>query len=180
MTPLSIGLGHILDVVTNVLGEFSSVQATTATVCPTITLLDDDGKPTGQTHQAEFPDHYTIAGILKCGAVVNIFFRVGYAPKPGRRPFLWEIDGDEGTIKLEGNGRMGAAISAYDPEIFLNGEKVEFEDGPSGVLYSVPAAWKAFADGKEGGYATIDDAVKNHKLLAAIEKSGESGAIVKL
>jgi len=172
VTPLSIGMGHLLDTLTTLLGDFASVQTTTATVHPIITLLDPAGNPNGKTHPAEIPDHYTIAGILKSGVVVNIFYRIGYVHTPGRRQFLWEIDGEEGSLRLENNGPYTSFISVYEPDLYLNGEKVDLGEGPSGFSYSIPSAWKAFAEGK-GGYATIEDAVKIHELLAAIEKSQE-------
>jgi len=148
-------------------------------VYPTITLLDPAGNPNGKTHPAEVPDHYTIAGTLKSGVVVNIFNRVGYTDVPGRRQFLWEIDGEEGSLRLEGNAPSSSFINVFEPDLYLNGEKIDLGEGPSGSSYSIPAAWKAFAEGK-GGYATVEDAVKVHELLAAIESSQELGTAVTL
>ncbi|KDR70749.1 hypothetical protein GALMADRAFT_254786 [Galerina marginata CBS 339.88] len=172
---LSIVGGHGLDIFTSVLGGFKTVSATSATVYPTVTVVDDEGKPTGQTLPSEVPDHISITGLLESGALVNIFLRAGYPSKPGRRQFLWDIEGEEGSIKMEAE-----AFGYLDPDIYLNGEKVDVEEGPTGAAYSIAASWKAFAQGDTAHYPTIEEAVKNHQLLLAVERSFEERVPVNL
>lgn len=90
----------------------------------------------------------------------------------GRRQFIWEIDGDEGTIRLESNHILGALSSIIEPDLYLNGEKVEFEI-PGNAALSCVGAWKEFSEGTSGDYATIEDAVKHHRLIDAIEESAK-------
>ncbi|KAF4611602.1 hypothetical protein D9613_003916 [Agrocybe pediades] len=139
------------------------------------TFVDADGKPTGKTLEVNIPDHFAITGFLKSGALVNLFWRDGYSsgPETGRRQFVWEIDGEDGTIRMEGNGLYGAFPGSQEPDLFLNGKKVEFQAG--NPFLSVTAAWQEFAKGKTGDYPTIDDAVKHHELLDAIELSAKEG-----
>jgi predicted dehydrogenase len=69
---LDIGIGHQLDVVTHLLGEFSSVSATTTTAYPIATVLDTSGKPTGNTVTSTVSDHIAFSGELKSGAVASV------------------------------------------------------------------------------------------------------------
>jgi len=71
------------------------------------------------------------------------------------------------------------------PELYLNGEPVELErngktDPSGGMLGNVGAAWEEFAKGEEGSYPTIEDAVQLHRLLDAIQLSGETGRRIDL
>ncbi|KAF9560370.1 hypothetical protein CPC08DRAFT_636705, partial [Agrocybe pediades] len=147
---------------------------------PVATFVDDDRKPTGETAPSEIPDHFAISGFLKSGTLVNIFWRAGYkiGEETGRRQYVWEIDGEEGTIRLESNARLGALPTINEPDLYLNGKKVELEVPGSNIL-SIVNAWSEFADGG-GSYATIDDAVKHHELLDAIELSAAEGRRVTL
>ncbi|KAF9555727.1 NAD(P)-binding protein [Agrocybe pediades] len=178
-TRLSIPIFHQLDQVTHVLGHFASVTATDATLYPTGQVVDTQNKPTGKIVQSETPDHFAITGFLETGVLVNIFWRGGYssAEGTGRRQFVWEIDGEEGTIRLESNKPTGSFTGMYEPDLYLNGQKVEVEGD---VVESVKIAWKQFATGEKGDYATIDDAVKNHELIDAIELSAREGRRVIL
>jgi len=180
LTRLHVPIGHHLDMFTYVLGDFASVSATDFTMYPTGTFVNADGQPTGKTMQSETPDHFAITGLLKTGILVNLFWRDGYSsgPETGRRQFVWEIDGEEGSIRMEGSGLHGAFPGMQEPELFLNGKKVEFEAG--NVFQSVTLAWKEFAKGEKGDYATIHDAVKHHELLDAIELSAKEGRRIHL
>lgn len=183
VTMLSIGFGHVADTFTSLLGEFATIQSSNATVYPVINLLDKDKQPNGRTYPSEVPDHFSVAGLLKSGVVYNIFYRGGYALTPGRSQFIWEIDGEDGTIRIEGSRDHGSFISLEEPDVYLNGDKVDLGSGlgpNNGAFYSVSSAWKAFAEGRTGEYASIEDAVKNQGILDAIEKSGESGKIISL
>lgn len=169
-------MAHQLDQLTHVLGDFASLSATNATLYLTGTFVDADGNATERTIQSEVTDHHSITGFLKSGVLVNIFWRGGYAAGEGtgRRQYIWEIDGEEGTIRFESNGSYGAAAAAYEPELYLNGKKVELENA-GGPVESVSLAWKEFIEGKEENYATIDQAVKLHELLDTIEFSAKEG-----
>ncbi|KAJ3506288.1 hypothetical protein NLJ89_g6950 [Agrocybe chaxingu] len=182
-TLLSIPIGHFLDSFTQVLGDFASVNATSTLFHKTAIIIDiKTRQPTGKTLPVTHPDHISISGVLKSGAFASLFWRSGYKTTPGRRRFLWEIDGDEGSIRVESDHMLGPMMSMFDPDIYVNGEKVEYvEKGAvGGSLHNVTEAWKAFVSGEQGKYPTIDDAVKNHKLLAGIRKSLDEARVVRL
>lgn len=115
---------------------------------------------------------------------MSTLWRVGLKSTEGRRNLLWEIDGEEGTIRIESNHPVGAVTSMFDPDVYLNGKKVPlFAEGESaetdgGVVYNVTQLWKEFAKGEKGIYPSIEDAVKHRRLLDAIRRSlGEGKAI---
>jgi predicted dehydrogenase len=169
---LSIPVGHQIDTFTHILGDFATVSATAATAYPEAVVLDEDDKPTGKTIKATSPDHIAITGLLKSGVFASVMWRGGYPSTKGRRQLVWEIDGDEGSIRLESNVALGGFVSFHDPDLYLNGELVNVEGG-GGMIVNLTSAWAEIAKGETGEYATIDDAVKNQKLLDAIERSIE-------
>lgn len=120
---LSIAAGHQLDVVTYLLGPHVSVSATTAQHYPTAKLLDANGAPTGRTLAATAPDQVAFTGLLESGAVSTVTWRGGLASTRGRKQFSWEIDGEEGSIRLEDTeqGVGSAFINVKEPKVFLNG-----------------------------------------------------------
>ncbi|KAJ8694680.1 hypothetical protein PTI98_007335 [Pleurotus ostreatus] len=169
---LEIMLGHQLDTLTHMLGDFKSVSATSATMYPTATVLrsspknspEDDEAP--RTLHVSTADHVAISGMLASGAIVSVICRGGYAETPGRQRLLWEIDGENGSIRLEGNGPgfEGPLIHRRDPDLYLNGEKVVVEkprektggidDGSetdlSDLLRNEVVGWSEYAKEKRG------------------------------
>lgn len=178
VSPKSIGLGHFIDAFVFTLGELKTVVASSTTQYPVVTFVDDAGVPTGQTTPSELYDHFSVIGELESGASYNIHFRSGEKTLPGRKNFEWVIDGEEGTILLTSDAPSSSFIGVNDPEMFVNGEKVEL-GGSGGAVYNIAETWKNFVEGKEG-YPTIEDAVRNHARLDAIEKSIVEGRLVKL
>lgn len=169
---LSIGIGHQLDTVTHILGDLATVNATATIAYPVSILVDQDNKPTGETLNATSPDHFAITGLHKSGIISSFTWRSGYPVTKGRRQFLWEIDGDEGSIKVESDGVYGALLNLAEPELYLNGELIA-KEGDTGNAVNLTNAWVQIAKGEKGEYATIDDAVKNRALVDAIERSIE-------
>ncbi|KAH9478946.1 Dehydrogenase aclE [Psilocybe cubensis] len=174
-TQLHIPILHLLDTVSYLLGDFSSITATSTIAYPTGTVVDNDGKPTPRTYAAQNPDHFSITGILPGGVLANLFWRSGYALGKGRRMYMWEIEGDEGVIRIESSSPFPSVV---EPEVYLNGTQVDL-DGPTGAVHTIGAAWKDFAE-HGSHHATIEDAVKNHKLIDAIEKSAREGKTIHL
>ena len=177
-TALNIAAGHQLDPLTLVLGEFSTINATATTVYPEVTLVDADKNPTGEILPSTTPDHYAITGVLKSGALASIIWRVGYKSTPGRRQLLWEIDGEDGSIRVESD--TTSFMNLANPTVYLNGEKVEIAGGEGGAIEILGASWEAYASGEEAQYATIDDAVKNHRILDAVQRSLSEGKTITL
>lgn len=178
VSALSIAGGHQLDPFTFILGDFATINATATTIYPTATVIDADGKPTGETLPATSPDHYTISGLLKSGALATIVWRIGYKNTPGRKHLFWVIEGEEGSIRIESDANV--FMNIQNPTLYLNGERVEVAGTESELMGILGGAWEAYADGNEEQYATIDDAVKNHRILDAVERSLVEGKTIVL
>lgn len=216
---LEIMLGHQLDTFTHLLGNFCNVSATSAIMYPVATVLPpspssstpsaergSDEIPPARTLKVRTADHVAISGMLASGAIVSIICRGGYAETPGRQRLMWEIDGEEGSIRIEGNspGVVGPLIHRYDPDVYLCGEKVVVEkprekidhgDGTGNgrepeleaVLRNEVVGWLEYAKERRGEveegsgkFVRIGEAVKNRKLIKAIEHSARSGQKVDL
>ncbi|KAF4578292.1 transcription regulator gal80 [Pleurotus pulmonarius] len=174
-------LGHQLDTFTHILGDFASVSATAATMYPIATIVDSKSTPLPTIH-ATSPDHVALSGILVSGALVSINYRAGYRTTPGRRRFLWEIDCENGSIRVEPAAETDNLMHIHNMAVYVCGEKIEL--GGTGLLAHLAATWLEYANEKHtqavGKYATIEDAVKNRRLLEVIKHSARDGKTVHL
>ncbi|KAG9223629.1 hypothetical protein CCMSSC00406_0008512 [Pleurotus cornucopiae] len=206
---LEIMVGHQLDTFTHTLGDFRSVSVTSATMYPTSTVLPSSSHHSSENDEAprtlhvSTADHVAISGMLSSGAIVSIICRGGYAETSGRQRLLWEIDCEDGSIRLEGNGPgfEEPLIRMRGPSLYLNGEKVEVErpkektggidDGSeaelSDLLRNEVVGWLEYAKEKrgevekgKGKFVRIAEAVKNRKLIKAIKESARNGLRVYL
>lgn len=179
VTMLSIAIGHQMDAFTYLLGDFSSVSATATTLYKTGALVDASGNITDKTVAVTGWDQVAFTGLLKSGGVSSVTWRSGLSSTKGRKQFIWEIDGEEGSIRLEDEAPGSAFIQIRDPKLYLDGElvKVQNATSPANILTT---AWAEYAKGEKGTYATIEDAVKNHRLLDAIIRSVNEGKTIKL
>lgn len=113
----TIMLGHLLDSFLQTLGDFEYVNTTATTIYPVVKVIKDGNnadKEVDSTIEVTSPDHVALTGKLKSGAIANIILRGGLKTTEGRRRFLWEIDGEDGSIRVEGTGItitiLGAAV----------------------------------------------------------------------
>ena len=100
----TIMLGHFLDSFVQTLGDFEYVSTTAGIIYPVATVIREakDGNNIDGTIEVTSPDHVAFTGKLKSGAIANIIMRGGIKATEGRRHFLWEIDGEDGSIRVEG------------------------------------------------------------------------------
>src|SRR5256714_9844797 len=99
---LTIAVGHSLDTLNHVLGEFGDLSAVSALRRPLITIEE-----TGEQIVKTAPDQIALIGTLTSGVTASIHIREAVAGGSG---FLWEINGTDGTLRI-------TADAAY-PEIF--------------------------------------------------------------
>lgn len=150
-------------------------------IYPTASVVDPQNGTLIDTVPAQSPDHYTISGLLQSGAMATIVWRTGYKNTPGRRHLLWEIHGEDGSIKIESDTSvLSAFMNVHNPNVYLNGEKIEIDGTDTHVMGTLGAAWEAYADGDEEQYANIDDAIRNHRILDAVKRSVEEGKTITL
>jgi predicted dehydrogenase len=180
---LSVAVGHCLDTLSFVLGEFADLSAVSDLRRPLIAI-----EGTAEQIVKTAPDQIAVIGTLTSGAIASIHVREAVAGGTG---FLWEINGTDGTLRV-------TADAAY-PEIFPltvagargRGEPVKLavpaaltqkwpeliglEGAPA---YNVGRAYAAFAADTDNGTRSVPDfgeAVRRHEVIAAIERSASSG-----
>ena len=186
-TMLTIAVGHSLDALNHVLGEFADLSGVAAIRRPLITA-----ELTREQIVKTAPDQIAVIGTLISGVTASIHVREAVAGGTG---FLWEINGTDGTLRI-------TADAAY-PEIFPltvagtrgRGEPAELaipaaltqkwpalaslEGAPA---YNVGRAYAAFAADIDNGTHTVPDfadAVRRHEVIAAIERSAATGDRVR-
>jgi predicted dehydrogenase len=185
---LTVAVGHSLDTLTHVLGEFADLSAVSAIRRPLMTTEETRERITKTA-----ADQVAVIGTLTSGAIASIHVREAVAGGTG---FLWEINGTDGTLRITADAAL--------PEIFPlmvagargRGEPAELavpaaltqkwptltslEGTPA---FNVGRAYAAFAADVEDGTHTVPDfadAVRRHEVIAAIERSAASGERVKV
>src|SRR5438132_11491454 len=99
---LTIAVGHSLDLLNYVLGEFTELSAVSHLRRPLITIEE-----TGEQIVKTAADQIAVIGTLTSGATASVHVREAVAGGTG---FLWEINGTDGTLRI-------TADAAY-PEIY--------------------------------------------------------------
>src|SRR2546422_9178326 len=89
---LTIAVGHSLDILNYVLGEFANLSAVSALRRPLITIEE-----TGEQIVKTAPDQIAVIGTLTSGAAASVHVREAVAGGVG---FLWEINGTDGTLRI--------------------------------------------------------------------------------
>jgi predicted dehydrogenase len=185
---LTVPVGHSLDILNYVLGEFAELSAVSDVRRPLITI-----EGTGQQIVKTAPDQVAVIGTLTSGATASIHIREAVAGGIG---FQWEINGTDGTLRITADAAL--------PEIFpltvhgAHGRNEPAELDIPTVLrqkwppltklegtpaFNVGRAYAAFATDIDNGTHTVPDfadAVQRHELVAAIERSAASGERVTL
>jgi len=184
---LTIAVGHSLDTLNHVLGEFADLSAVSDLRRPLITIEE-----TGEQVVKTAADQIAVIGTLTSGATASIHVREAVAGGTG---FLWEINGTDGTLRITADAAQPqiyplTVAGAHGPS-----EPVELPvpaalrqkwpaltslDGAP--AYNVGRAYAAFAEDIDHGTHTVPDfadAVRRHEVIAAIERSAASGKRVK-
>jgi predicted dehydrogenase len=184
---LTIPVGHSLDLLNYVLGEFVELSALSDVRRPLITIEE-----TREQVVKTAVDQVAVIGTLTSGATASIHIREAVAGGTG---FLWEINGTDGTLRITADAAL--------PEIFpltVTGAQGRNEPAQLAVptaltqkwptlrgiqgspAFNVARAYAAFAGDIANGTHSVPnfaDAVRRHEVIAAIERSAASGKRVK-
>ena len=185
VTPLSVSVGHALDALTFVLGDFKSFTATVGVGHRDIDVLGH--APIRSTT----PDQVAVTGALDSGAVASIFYRGGLSRAGDLR---WEINGTDGDLLVTSpapNGNvqatelMLAGGHGSDTHIEPIAAPEDFSDAGLHIpARNVAALYTAFArDLSEGTSVapSFGDAVRLHRLVDRIERGASTaGAKMKV
>src|SRR5437764_11020272 len=99
---LTIAVGHSLDLLNYVLGEFADLSAVSNLRRPLITIEE-----TGEQIVKTAADQIAVIGTLTSGATASVHVREAVAGGTG---FLWAIHGTDGALRL--------TAAAAQPQIF--------------------------------------------------------------
>jgi predicted dehydrogenase len=185
---LTIAVGHSLDILNHVLGEFADLSAVLDLRRPLITIEE-----TGEQIVKTVPDQIAVIGTLTSGATASVHIREAVAGGTG---FLWEINGADGTLRINADEAqpqifplaVAGAHGLNEPaELAVPGALTQrwpalssLEGAPA---YNVGRAYAAFAADIHNGTHTVPDfadAVRRHEVIAAIERSSASRERMKL
>jgi len=185
---LTIAVGHSLDTLSYVLGEFADLSAVSDLRRRLITIEE-----TGEQIVKTAADQIAVIGTLTSGATASIHVREAVAGGTG---FLWEINGTGGTLRI-------TADAAY-PEIYpltvagAHGRSEPAELAVPAALtqkwpaltslagapaFNVGRAYAEFAADIDNGTHTVPnfaDAVRRRRVIAIIERSAASGKRMKV
>jgi predicted dehydrogenase len=183
---VAVPLLHALEALTYVLGDFDSVAATSALRRPEVRITED-----GSTFRATAPEHIAVSGRLRSGALVSTYYR---GPVSRGENLRWEINGTEGDLvltaangnlqvaDLELRGGRGAqtAVAPLELPEHLAHSPGGLAGGPGANTLREYAALAR--DLREGTHRVpdFDDAVRQHRLLAAIQEAARSGLTQRL
>jgi predicted dehydrogenase len=187
---LTIAVGHSLDILNYVLGEFAELSALSDLRRPLITIEE-----TGEQITKTAADQIAVIGTLTSGATASIHVREAVAGGTG---FLWEINGTNGTLRItadaalpeiypltvagaRGRNESAELVKLAVPEALTHKWPAlnSLEGAPA---YNVGRAYAAFAADIDNGTHTVPafaDAVRRHEVIAAIESAAASGERVK-
>jgi predicted dehydrogenase len=185
---LTIPVGHSLDILNYVLGEFADLSAAVGIRRPRITI-----EGTGEKVAKTSPDQVAVIGTLTSGAIASVHVREAVSGGTG---FLWEINGSDGTLRISADaavpgifplsvfGAQGpnelAALPVPETLTHRWPALTALEGAPA---FNVGRAYAAFAADIDNGTHTVPDfadAVRRHGVIAAIQRSAESGERVRV
>jgi predicted dehydrogenase len=184
---LTVPVGHSLDILNYVLGEFADLSAVSDVRRPLITIEE-----TGEQIVKTAADQIAVIGTLTSGATASVHIREAVAGGTG---FLWEINGTDGTLRITADAALpeifpltvaGAQGRNEPAELAVPSalrQKWPTLTGLEGApAFNVARAYAAFAADIDNETHTVPDfadAVRRHEVIAAIERSVASGKRVK-
>jgi predicted dehydrogenase len=185
---LTIAVGHSLDTLNYLLGEFADLSSVAGLRRPLITIEE-----TGEQILKTVADQIAVIGTLTSGATASVHVREAVAGGTG---FLWEINGTDGTLRITADAPFPGIFPVTVAGAHGRNELVDLPV-PAALAQKWPAlsslqgspafnvgrAYAAFAADIDNGTHTVPDfadALRRHEVIAAIERSAASGERVKL
>jgi predicted dehydrogenase len=180
---LTIAIGHSLDSMNYVLGQFADLSAVSDLRRPLISIEE-----TGEQIVKTAADQIAVIGTLTSGVTASVHVREAVAGGSG---LLWEINGTDGTLRITADaafpGIFPLTVAGARGQNELAGLAVPAAltqrwpalTGLEGTpAFNVGRVYAAFAADIDNGTHTVPDfadAVERHEVIAAIERSAASG-----
>src|SRR5438876_9572764 len=184
---LTIPVGHSLDILNYVLGEFADLSAVSDLRRPHITIEE-----TGERIVKTAADQIAVIGTLRSGVTASLHVRDAVAGGTG---FLWQINGSDGTLRITADAAVpgifpltvaGAQGRNEPAKLVVPAALTQKWPALTGLegapAYNVGRAYAAFAADIANGTRTVPDftdAVRRHEVIAAIERSAAEGKRVR-
>jgi predicted dehydrogenase len=171
---LTIPGGHTLDVVEAILGPIIEVHARTEILWPVVKLTD-----TGEHSARETPDHVSILGKTRSGAVFAADISAGEAAEDAR--FMFELRGSEGWLSLTSDhpyGLQAGDIKLTSNIAFATPDEAAVSGGFMGAAINVGEVYvHLLRDLHAGTYSTpgFEHALHNARLVEAVRRASEKG-----
>jgi predicted dehydrogenase len=179
---LTVAVGHSLDTLNYVLGEFADLSAVSGLRRPLITIEE-----TGEQMLKTAADQIAVIGTLTSGATASVHVREAVAGGTG---FLWEINGTDGTLRITADAALPEIFPLTVAGAHGPNEPVELaipealaQKWPAltslqgAPAFNVGRTYAAFAADINHDTHTVPDfadAVRRHEVIAAIERSAAS------
>ena len=179
--PLTIAGGHAIDALCFILGEVVELSARVTT---RITEWRDE--ETGASVPVDAPDSITVAARIESGAEIAIQVASVLAQPTGTRLEIYGHDGalfltarsaNIGPNQLHGARGSDALAELAPPDEYMVVPEGTPPGPPRNVAHAYARMADAFATGEQFD-PDFDLAVRRHRLLAAIERSSETGTSV--
>lgn len=182
---LSVPFGHMIDVVTYLLGDFIDVNATLDINIPYATNVETGEQITKTVH-----DNIIVIGHVGEGVPIVVHYRAG---KSAITNFLLEINGENGDISLtapSGHIQFGnVSLSVSSPKLtpLINKKSIDtlldnfiFDEEVESLILK---EYLIFVNAIQSGTSLNQDfsrAEKIHHLIDKIYASADSGTMIKL
>ena len=180
---LTIAVGHSLDTLNHVLGEFADLSAVSGLRRPLITIEE-----TGEQIVKTAADPIAVIGTLTSGVIASVHVREAVAGGAG---LFWEINGTDGTLRITADAPFPGIFPLTVAGAHGGDELAELAV-PAALTESWPAltrlqgtpafnvgrVYAAFAADIDNGTHTVPDfadSVRRHEVIDAIERSAASG-----
>lgn len=179
-TMLSIVVGHALEPLAQVLGEFDSLSAV-------VSNRRGDGVRSrdGSRIDNDAPDEIAAAGLLQDGIVASLHYSAGHAVG---KPMAWEIQGSAGSLLVESSaagylhmGDLGITLrqgSAAPQRIAMPPAYASTYQALGGAAAGVAGLYAQLAADLRTGTSTVPDfetALRRHRVLDAFGTSSATG-----
>jgi len=180
-TLLSVTAAHSFDLLRHCLGELAELRATLAVRNPVARVIE-----TGEELPVSSPDVILLQGRFATGAYLSANVQGGL---PGARGSRLEVRGSGGRLLLKADSnfqmsddtlRLSRAAAGGEPAQLVVPPEYRRapEEVPPGNARNVAAVYLALAEaiaGRESDCPDFSDALALHGLVAAIERSAQSG-----
>ncbi len=163
--------GHTLALMEYVVGPYVAVDARTSILRPTVEMIGG-----GKAVRRTCPDHMLVLG-KHCGGCISVLEVTGFE---SARPFLFELEGEGGTLRLTSSNPAGFQAGAICLETSVESGKPPSSNFPDLAFapVNVAEAYLRFVADIEAGERTVpdfQDAVRLSLLLDAIDRASSLG-----